>query len=140
LLVDVNGKRTAAEVETWDEEQQARIEFTLSHGATQCRFQYTGGVWVDVPRATPQPGATSRELRIRRVVFHGMELAIEAEIPADGESSLILETPWRIAAVEGGSAIGLAPGRTEIHFTPATSTARTGPYVTSSLHIELQQP
>ncbi len=136
LVAEVNGKRTTAAIKSWDEEQQAGIEFMLPHGATECRFQYTGGVWVEVPRAKPQPVDTSQELRIRDVSLHGLELAITADIRAGADSSLVLETPWRVADVEGGSATALSADRTEIHFATVPGSAR---YVTVTLHIRFQQ-
>lgn len=136
--VDVNRKRADAMVNSGDEEQQARIEFVLPHGVTHCRFQYSGGVWIEVPRAKPRLGATSQELRIRNVSLRGMELAITADIRAGADSSLIVETPWRIAAVEGGSATELSADRTAIHFATATALL-SSPYVTATVRIRFQQ-
>ncbi|HEV2578094.1 MAG TPA: hypothetical protein VGU25_12870 [Acidobacteriaceae bacterium] len=138
LVVDVNGKRAATAIKSWDEEQEARIEFVLPHGVTRCRFQYSGGAWIEVPRAEPLPGDVSRQLRIRQVALHGMELVIEADIRVGTESSLNLETPWRIVDVEGGSANALSTTRTEIHFTPATAPSGTDQYVPARLRIRFQ--
>lgn len=140
VQVDVNGKRTEAAIKAWDEEQQAGIELELPHGVTHFQFQYVGGVWVEVPRAQPQPGAGSRTLRIRSVALQGAELAIHADILAGGESSLILETPWHIAAVDGGSASELTPTRTEIHFAAPTAAAGTPAYIPATLRIRFQLP
>jgi hypothetical protein len=137
LLADVNGKPIAAAIKSWDEEQQAEIELELPHGITHCRFEYAGGVWVEVPRAQPRPGASSRQLHLRNVSLHGTELAIQADILDGANSSLIVETPWHIAAVEGGSAIALSPTRAEIHFT----LAHPGPmqqYIPATLRIRFQ--
>ena len=138
VRVEVNGRRTAAVINSWEEEQQARIEFVLPHGTTQCRFQYSGGVWIEIPRAQPQPGANSRELRIRKVTLQGMDLAIQADIRAGAKSSLILETPWQIAAVEGASATVRSSTRTEIQFAPATAQGESERYVTTTLRIRFQ--
>jgi glycogen debranching enzyme len=138
VLVDVNGKRAAAAIRSWDEEQKAAIEFVLPHGATQCRFQYKGGVWIEIPRARPQPGDTSRELHVRKVALRGMDLAIDADILPG--SSLILESPWKIASVKGGSATGLTPTRSEIHFAPQMAQGQTEKYAAVSLQILFQQP
>ena len=140
LLVDVNGKPASAEIKSWNQEQQARLEFELPHGVTRCRFQYSGGTWIEVPRAEPLPGDRSRQLRIRQVTLHGMELVIQADIRAGIKSSLNLETPWRIADVEGGSATSLSPTRTEIHLTPAIAPGEADRYVPVQLRIRFQQP
>lgn len=140
VTADVDGKRMNAVVKSWDEEQRAGITLVLPHGTTQCRFQYSGGVWIEVPRARPQPGATSRQLRIREVTLHGMELTIHADTRAGTESSLTLETPWRIAAVDGGSATKLSLTHTEIHFTLVTAPGGTEQYVPALLRIRFQQP
>lgn len=139
LLVEVNGKRTTAAIKSWDEEQRAEIDLELPHGVTHCRFDYAGGVWVEVARAQPLPGASSHELHLRNASLHGTELAIQADVLAGAESSLTLETPWHIAAVEGGSATALSATRTEIRFTspPPGPTPR---YVSAMLHIRFQQP
>jgi hypothetical protein len=136
VVVELNGRRANAAVSSWDEEQEARIEFVLPHGVTQCRFHYAGGAWIEVPRAKPQLGATSHELRVRNVSLHGMGLAITADILAGAESVVVVETPWRIAAVEGGSAKELSADRTEIHFATAPVSA---PYVTTTVRIRFQQ-
>ncbi len=140
VQAELNGKRTIAVINSWDEEQQARIEFVLPHGNTQCQFQYSGGVWIEIPRADLQPGAASRELRIRKIALRGMELAIEADIRTGGDSTLILETPWRISNVDGGSAVRLSPTRTEIHVAPAAALVGANRYVTTIMRIRFQQP
>lgn len=139
LLVEVNGKRTAAAIHAWDEEQQAAIDLELAHGLTHCRFQYAGGVWVEVPRAQPQPGAGSREPRIRNIALHGSELTIQADIFSASDSSLTLETPWHIAAVDGGAATKLSPTRTRIQFAAATAPAGMPGYAATTLRIHFQQ-
>jgi hypothetical protein len=140
VQVDVNGKRTAAVVDSWDEEQRARIELVLPRGITQCQFQYSGGVWIEIPRTQPQPGATSQELRIRKFALRESELTIEADIRTGGDSTLILETPWRIAAVDGGSAAGLSPTRIKIHVAPASAPAGAERYATKTVRVRFQQP
>lgn len=136
VSVDVNGMRTAAAIGSWDEEEQAAIELALPHGVTQFRFKYSGGVWIEAPRAQPLAGAAGRELRIRDVALRGTELAIKADIR--GDASLILDSAWPIAAVEDGSSVRLSPARTEIHFVPPAAGAQR--YVTATLRIRFQQP
>jgi hypothetical protein len=97
-------------------------------------------VWIEIPRADLQPGAASRELRIRKIALRGMELAIEADIRTGGDSTLILETPWRISNVDGGSAARLSPTRTEIHVAPAAALVGANRYVTTIMRIRFQQP
>lgn len=136
----INGKRIAGSIESWREERQARIDFLLVHGITRCRFQYSGGVWIEVPRSQPLPGAVSHQLRIRNIELNRMELMVKADIPEGVESSLSVETPWRVAAVDGGSATALSPTRTEIRFKPAVPLAGLEHYVPAVLRIRLQQP
>lgn len=140
LLADVNGRRASATVKSWDEEQRAAIEMELPHGGTHCRFQYSGGVWIDVPRVLPQSGASSRELRIRSVAWHAPELVIQADILAGSESSLTLETPWRVATVEGGAATQLDTTRTEIRFASVSASSGKPRYVSAALRIRFQKP
>jgi glycogen debranching enzyme len=140
VLAEVNGKRATVAVKSWGEEQQAGIDLVLPHGITHCTFEYTGGVWIDVPRAQPHPGGSSRELHIRDVALNGADLAIQADILPGGESSLILETPWRIAGVDGGSVNQISPTRTEIRFAPPAASGEGPHYVPATLHIHFQRP
>jgi hypothetical protein len=70
----------------------------------------------------------------------GMELSIEADVRAGGDSTLIVETPWRVTAVEGGTASALAPTRTEIQIVPAAAPAGAEKYVTTTVRVRFQQP
>ena len=139
VQANVNGKRTVTSINSWNEEQQARIDLVLPHGVTQCQFHFAGGIWIELPHAAPQTGAVSRELRIREVTLRGRELTIEADIRPGGESVLNLETPWRIAAADGGSATRLSPTRAEIHVTPATAPAGPGQYLTTTVRVRFDK-
>lgn len=140
LLANINGKPATVAIKSWSEEQRAELKLVLPHGVTHVHFDYTGGVWIEVPRARPQAGATSREPRIRSVTLKGDEMTIQADVLQGAESALTLETPWHVAAVEGGSAAAISATRTEVRFNSPAASGGTHVYAPATLLIHFQQP
>lgn len=132
---DIDGKSMPVAVHSWDEEQQAQVDLALPHGVLHCRFEYAGGVWIEIPRADPNPGANSMLPHINDITLHSTELAIKADALTGIESSLILDTPWAIAAVDGGSANNISDSRTKIVFAPAAAPGESSHYVSTTIRI-----
>jgi len=71
-------------------------------------------------------GACRRKANtIREVNRLGTELKIEADFLAGAGSSPILESPWSIASVDGGSATAISPTRSRVQFAPPASSGPT---------------
>jgi len=138
VRVLIAGRSVPVKLRTFDQEQQAAIDFRLQSGVTHCRIMFDGGVWIEVPRADPTPGATSSAPRIRHVALHGTDLQIELDAPAGAETTIGLDTPWPISGVEGGTIRPGLQNHTMIVVKPAASPAGQGQFVDTTIHVHLQ--
>lgn len=136
LRATVEGKAAHATVEAHGQEEQATLDLLLSTGTTHCHFAYAGGVWVEVPRADPEPGTISSLPHFREVHWDGHNLTVNGDVAAGTAPSFILDTPWQVANVDGGSASRMAGSRTKIVFAPVT--APIGTYQSTTVKIELR--
>ena len=98
------------------EDQHARLQFTAGPGSTKCSIAYQGGVTVIPPRTIPHVGDASRGIKIISVTLHQQQLAIEADVNADGPQFVEMRTPWKPGSADGGSVVLESDGLYRIAF------------------------
>lgn len=117
------GRPIAATLQSHPQETDARVSFTAPHGKSRLQLDFDGGVSVMVDPPMPKLGDASSGIRIVEVRLKEKELTIEADVRADRQAQIRLQTAWGIARVVGADWAQAGNGRADL--TIAASTAKT---------------
>lgn len=117
----VDGRSVPAAVEQHAEDEHARVEIELPRGTAHCRIVYRGGVRILPPAPNPSIGEPSRALKLTAIGLHDDQLDLDADLLSAEQTSMEIETPWAISAVDGGAATPLGSDLYRVTFnaTPA---------------------
>lgn len=97
------------------EDEQARATLDLAQQPVHLRILYSGGVRVVAPAAHPAIGEPSRQIKLISATLNGNRLTLEADVAT--EASLEIDTPWKIASIEGGTNTPLGNSSYRLTFT-----------------------
>ncbi|TCK76033.1 hypothetical protein [Acidipila rosea] len=99
-----------------EQDEHARMEFTMQHGTEVIHLRYRGGVDVMAAPVRTLVGEASHGVKIVGVKESGNVLTIDADVPsaAPANSSLEIDTKLRIGRVEGGELRSVSSGRYEL--------------------------
>jgi hypothetical protein len=129
----VDGRSASVALEPHAEDQHARVAFDLPSGSAIVRILFSGGLRVRVPVVTPARGDFSRGLRLTALHLDGRTLTLDADVASADQSSVEIETPWTVAAVNGGTATRLSQDWYRVTFAMLgeAATSSSAPPVTS---------
>ena len=125
---ELNGRKIEVQINTHPEETDAQISFTVPHGKSEVRINWVGGVSLLVGAEAPLAGDPSSGVRVVESRLDKGELTVEADVPADRESHLRVQTGWKFSGAEGVSTSTLSPDILELTFAPNHKPLPTGSY------------
>ncbi len=123
---ECEGRRIAAKVRTWDQDEHATLPVLIPSGTSHCRLQLAGGVAVIEQRPLLEVGDASTRLKMTSLSLHGRTLSIESDVLAKGSKALVLRTPWRLAECEGAVSRMLPNGDLELEMKPGATAGAGG--------------
>ncbi len=124
LGTEVDGAPVEAKAEAHAQDQHARLRTTLRTGVTRIVIRYAGGVRAAPVISAPLPGDASVNLKLASLRWSGGALRLRAYVADAAHASIDLLTPLKIAAVEGGDATPVAPGRIRLTLRPPAARDR----------------
>jgi len=124
----LNGKPISANLDTLPQETVARIALNAPHGTNELALDIEGGIALLQPPPTLQLGQFPHDIHIVDLALTGRTLALVADVPADREAHLQLQTSWTLANVAGATAHSLPDGRLDLLFAPSVENPQAVPY------------
>lgn len=124
----LNGKPIPANLDTLPQETVARIALNAPHGTSELTLDVEGGVSLLQLPPTLQLGKPSRGVHVVDLSLAGRTLTLVADVPADSDAHLQLQTAWTLANVAGATAHSLPDGRLDLLFAPAGEVPQAAPY------------
>jgi len=101
------------------------VEFDVPAGGNvECHIFYSGGVRVAAPSRRPAIGDSSAGLKLTGIHLDGDRLTVDADVSGPEESSIEIQTPWKIGDVQGGSVTPLADGWSRLTFGDIVATEK----------------
>jgi len=137
--VALDRKPIAAALDSHAQETDARVLLSAPHGRSTLQVDWQGGVQVIVAPPAPELGAASSGVRVVRASLEGDVLTIEADLPADRDAHLQLETGWQIAKAEGAHAEPSADGRVTLTFAANPNAAAPGTYRRATATVQFKK-
>jgi hypothetical protein len=114
LSASFNNHPAAAKIESHPQQSIAKVMLTVPHGSSRLRLELSGGISVVVPAPHPQLGGVSTGLYIVNAILDGNSLSIDADVPADHTSSLLIQTARKLRNTQGAAAESITPNRLEV--------------------------
>jgi glycogen debranching enzyme len=133
---ELDHRPVAATLESYPQETNARVTLEARHGHSELTLEVEGGVWVIAEAPEPRLGAPSSGIHITGVSLEGTVLTVAADVPADRESRVHLQTEWSVAKAEGARAEPPEGGRVELIFAGGRQSA--SPYRHAKAVVQLK--
>lgn len=120
---ELNHRPIAATLDSNPQETAAHISLNLPHGASALTLATEGGVTLVQPPSVPQLGQLPGGIHIVTLSLDGRTLTLAADIPADHDAQIVMETKWPLEKIDGATAKPLSDGSLDILFPAGNETA-----------------
>jgi hypothetical protein len=130
-----NGKPIAVRLEEHSQETNANLALDIPDGSGRLSLQYTGGVSLELPRAHPLLGDSSRAMKLVGVSLRNAVYTVSAEVNTAVVSTFQLRTDRTIASVRGATWKTVAPNTYALTIAP-TASDLPGNYVPAEIVVD----
>jgi glycogen debranching enzyme len=122
------GRPITADLESHPQETDAHVVLAVPQGKSELRIEVQGGVSVTVETPELRLGEASAGVRVIGTNLADNVLTIEADVRADRESRIQLQTAWGIAKAEGAELHSIADGLFDLTIPASRDDSPSGSY------------